>query len=81
VVIRRPATRRYTVKKACDNAAGIACLRITVRRVMDEEPEDRWMFFGTGKTWLAMIILLGVFAAAYLIFPGFRVVVDFALGQ
>jgi hypothetical protein len=43
--------------------------------------EDRRMFFGTGKTWLAMIILLGVFAAAYLSFPGFRVVVDFALGQ
>jgi hypothetical protein len=48
---------------------------------MDEEPEDRRMFFGTGKTWLAMTMLLGVFAAAYLTFPGFRFVVDLALVQ
>jgi hypothetical protein len=48
---------------------------------MDEEPEVRRMFFGTGKTWLALIILFGMFAAAYLSLPGFRAVVDFALGQ
>jgi hypothetical protein len=48
---------------------------------MGEEPDDRRMFFGTDKTRLAMIILFGVFAVAYLSFPDFRFVVDLALGQ
>jgi hypothetical protein len=47
---------------------------------MDEEPEVRQMFFGTGKTWLALIILSGMFAAAYLSLPGFRSVFDIVFG-
>jgi multisubunit Na+/H+ antiporter MnhB subunit len=54
-------------------------------RVMDDEPEVRRMFFRKGKIWLALMLLFGMFAAAYLSLPGFRSVVDFVfdfvLGQ
>jgi hypothetical protein len=74
VTSARPASRIVHNRDTCGKKI------IQFRRVMDEEPEVRQMFFGTGKTWLALIILSGMFAAAYLSLPGFRSVFDIVFG-